>query len=37
MTALIDCDWLGYVHVFEFFVGRVGVGLVGLGGVGRGG
>ena len=38
MTALLDCDWLGYVHVhvFEFLEGRVGLGLVGWGGVGWG-
>ena len=36
MTAYLDCDWLGFVHVFEFFEGRVRVGLVGWGGVGGG-
>ena len=25
-TAQLDCDWLGYVHVYEFCEGRVGVG-----------
>ena len=27
MTVSLDCDWLGYVHVFEFLEGRVGVGV----------
>ena len=26
MTAQLDCDWLGFVHVFEFLEGKVGVG-----------
>ena len=26
MTALLACDWLGYVHVFEFLEGRGRVG-----------
>ena len=34
MTAYLDCDWLGYVNVFELLEGRVGVGW---GGVGWGG
>ena len=36
MTAKLYCHWLGYVHVFVFYDGRVGGGLVGWGGVGGG-
>ena len=38
MTALLDCDWLGYVHEFQFLEGTVGLGLcwVGAGWVGWG-
>ena len=32
MTAFLDCNWFGYVHVCEFLEGRAGAG-VGWGGV----
>ena len=34
ITALLDCDWLGYVHVFQFLEGRARV-VLARGGVGR--
>ena len=36
MTAKLDCDWLSYVHVFEFLEGRVVLGRVGVGSEGGG-
>ena len=31
LLSLCHCDWLGYVHVFEFLEGRVGVVLCWVG------